>query len=195
MTLERPDRGTIDVNGDRLFPADDKSRREVRKRIGMVFRQFTLFPHMTVLRNLTEAPVRVLGLGREGAGERARDLLELVGLADRAVARPGTLSGGRQQRVAIARARAMRPKVLLLDEVTSALAPESVARVLDLLRDVARSADITMVCVPHEMNFARDISDEVLMFDAGRVIESGSPERILSDPEHQRTREFLGAVL
>jgi polar amino acid transport system ATP-binding protein len=195
MTLERPDHGTIDVDGDRLFPADDRSRREVRKRIGMVFQQFNLFPNMTVLRNLTEAPVRVLGLGREEAEQRARELLELVGLADRADARPTTLSGGQQQRVAIARALAMRPKVLLLDEVTSALDPESVAGVLDLLRDIARSTDITMVCVTHEMNFARDISDEVLMFDAGRVIESGSPEKILSDPEHERTREFLGAVL
>ncbi|MEI5010560.1 ectoine/hydroxyectoine ABC transporter ATP-binding protein EhuA [Streptomyces sp. PmtA] len=195
MTLARPDSGTIDVNGGRLFPADEKERREVRKKIGMVFQQFNLFPNMTVLRNITEAPVRVLGLSKDEAEERARELLDLVGLADRADARPSQLSGGQQQRVAIARALAMRPQVLLLDEVTSALDPELVAGVLDVLRDIARTTDITMLCVTHEMNFARDISDEVLMFDAGKVIESGSPERIFSDPEHARTREFLSAVL
>ncbi|WP_432073627.1 ectoine/hydroxyectoine ABC transporter ATP-binding protein EhuA [Streptomyces wuyuanensis] len=195
MTLASPDSGTIDVNGGRLFPADEKERREVRKKIGMVFQQFNLFPNMTVLRNITEAPVRVLGLSKDEAEERARELLDLVGLADRADARPSQLSGGQQQRVAIARALAMRPQVLLLDEVTSALDPELVAGVLDVLRDIARTTDITMLCVTHEMNFARDISDEVLMFDAGKVIESGPPEKIFSEPEHERTREFLGAVL
>ncbi|MEU2260262.1 ectoine/hydroxyectoine ABC transporter ATP-binding protein EhuA [Streptomyces sp. NPDC019645] len=195
MTLARPDSGTIDVNGGRLFPADEKERREVRKKIGMVFQQFNLFPNMTVLRNITEAPVRVLGLSKDEAEERARELLDLVGLADRADARPSQLSGGQQQRVAIARALAMRPQVLLLDEVTSALDPELVAGVLDVLRDIARTTDITMLCVTHEMNFARDISDEVLMFDAGKVIESGPPEKIFSTPEHERTREFLSAVL
>ncbi|MFD5427182.1 ectoine/hydroxyectoine ABC transporter ATP-binding protein EhuA [Streptomyces sp. NPDC127084] len=195
MTLDRPDEGTIDVNGGRLFPADEKQRREVRKKIGMVFQQFNLFPNMSVLRNITEAPVRVLGLSKDEAEERARELLDLVGLADRLDARPTQLSGGQQQRVAIARALAMRPQVLLLDEVTSALDPELVAGVLDVLRDVARSTDITMLCVTHEMNFARDISDEVLMFDSGKVIESGGPEKIFSEPEHERTREFLRAVL
>ncbi|OII66320.1 ectoine/hydroxyectoine ABC transporter ATP-binding protein EhuA [Streptomyces sp. CC53] len=195
MTLERPDRGTIEVGGERLFPADERQRRELRKQIGMVFQQFNLFPNMSVLRNITEAPVRVLGMGRDEAEERARGLLEMVGLADKAGARPAQLSGGQQQRVAIARALAMRPRVLLLDEVTSALDPELVAGVLDLLRDIARTTDITMLCVTHEMNFARDISDQVLMFDSGRVIESGPPEQIFSAPEHARTREFLGAVL
>ncbi|MET7620423.1 ectoine/hydroxyectoine ABC transporter ATP-binding protein EhuA [Streptomyces sp. NPDC005408] len=195
MTLERPDEGTIQVNGNRLFPAAEKERREARKQIGMVFQHFNLFPNMTALRNITEAPVRVLGLSKDEAEVRARELLELVGLGDRCDAKPTQLSGGQQQRVAIARALAMRPQVLLLDEVTSALDPELVAGVLDVLRDIARSTDITMVCVTHEMNFARDISDEVLMFDAGKVIESGSPERIFSDPEQERTREFLGAVL
>jgi polar amino acid transport system ATP-binding protein len=195
MTLERPEEGTITVNGKKLFPADEKERREARKQIGMVFQQFNLFPNMTVLRNLTEAPVRVLGLSKDEAEARAKDLLEMVGLADRAGAKPTQLSGGQQQRVAIARALAMRPQVLLLDEVTSALDPELVAGVLDLLRDIARTTDITMLCVTHEMNFARDISDDVLMFDAGKVIESGPPEKIFSDPEHERTREFLGAVL
>ncbi|MFI1471204.1 ectoine/hydroxyectoine ABC transporter ATP-binding protein EhuA [Streptomyces wuyuanensis] len=195
MTLASPDSGTIDVNGGRLFPAGEKERREVRKKIGMVFQQFNLFPNMTVLRNITEAPVRVLGLSKDEAEERARELLDLVGLADRADARPSQLSGGQQQRVAIARALAMRPQVLLLDEVTSALDPELVAGVLDVLRDIARTTDITMLCVTHEMNFARDISDEVLMFDAGKVIESGPPEKIFSEPEQERTREFLSAVL
>ncbi|QNP63462.1 amino acid ABC transporter ATP-binding protein [Streptomyces genisteinicus] len=195
MTLEKPDEGTITVAGKRLFPAQEKERREARKKIGMVFQQFNLFPNMSVLRNITEAPVRVLGRPKEEAEARAKELLELVGLGDRCGARPSQLSGGQQQRVAIARALAMEPRVLLLDEVTSALDPELVAGVLDLLRDIARTTDITMVCVTHEMNFARDISDEVLMFDSGKVIESGPPEKIFSDPEQARTREFLGAVL
>ncbi|MEU1461118.1 ectoine/hydroxyectoine ABC transporter ATP-binding protein EhuA [Streptomyces sp. NPDC005727] len=195
MTLTKPDEGTITVDGERLFPAPEKQVREARKKIGMVFQQFNLFPNMTVLRNLTEAPVQVLGMSKDEAEARARDLLELVGLADKCDARPTMLSGGQQQRVAIARALAMRPRVLLLDEVTSALDPELVAGVLDLLRDIARSTDITMLCVTHEMNFARDISDQVLMFDAGRVIEAGPPEQIFGDPEQERTREFLSAVL
>ncbi|MEU3984076.1 ectoine/hydroxyectoine ABC transporter ATP-binding protein EhuA [Streptomyces sp. NPDC026672] len=195
MTLTKPDTGTITVDGERLFPATEKELREVRKKIGMVFQQFNLFPNMTVLRNITEAPVTVLGLSKDEAEARARELLELVGLADKCDARPTQLSGGQQQRVAIARALAMRPQVLLLDEVTSALDPELVAGVLDLLRDIARSTDITMLCVTHEMGFARDISDQVLMFDSGHVIEAGSPEKIFSDPEQDRTREFLSAVL
>ena len=204
MTLLKPDSGTIRVNGDylthemrngKLVPASEKHIREVRKNIGMVFQQFNLFPNMKVLRNVTEAPVTVLGLSKEEAEERARDLLDLVGLGDRCDAYPTQLSGGQQQRVAIARALAMRPQVLLLDEVTSALDPELVAGVLDVLRDIAHTTDITMLCVTHEMNFARDISDQVLMFDSGRVIESGTPEKIFTAPEHERTREFLGAVL
>ncbi|MFJ8104345.1 ectoine/hydroxyectoine ABC transporter ATP-binding protein EhuA [Streptomyces sp. NPDC096132] len=195
MTLTRPDEGTITVDGQRLFPAPPKQVREVRKKIGMVFQQFNLFPNMSVLRNVTEAPVTVLGLSRDEAEERARGLLELVGLADKCDAKPSRLSGGQQQRVAIARALAMRPQILLLDEVTSALDPELVAGVLDVLRDIARTTDITMLCVTHEMNFARDISDQVLMFDQGRVVEAGPPEKIFSAPEEERTREFLSAVL
>ncbi|MFC3585434.1 amino acid ABC transporter ATP-binding protein [Streptantibioticus rubrisoli] len=187
MTLLTPDEGRILVGGR---PLD----KEVRKGIGMVFQQFNLFPNMRVLRNVTEAPVHVLGLSKDEAVERAKGLLEMVGLGDKLDAYPTQLSGGQQQRVAIARALAMRPRVLLLDEVTSALDPELVAGVLDVLRDIARSTDITMLCVTHEMNFARDISDRVLMFDAGRVIESGPPERIFGAPEHERTREFLSAV-
>ncbi|MGW4168450.1 ectoine/hydroxyectoine ABC transporter ATP-binding protein EhuA [Streptomyces chartreusis] len=195
MTLTKPDEGRITVDGQQLFPAPEKQIREVRKKIGMVFQQFNLFPNMTVLRNITEAPVTVLGMSKDEGEARARELLEMVGLADKCDARPTQLSGGQQQRVAIARALAMRPQVLLLDEVTSALDPELVAGVLDLLRDIARTTDITMLCVTHEMNFARDISDQVLMFDSGRVIESGTPEKIFNDPENDRTREFLSAVL
>jgi polar amino acid transport system ATP-binding protein len=195
MTLAKPDEGTITVAGERLHPAPEKQIREVRKKIGMVFQQFNLFPNMKVLRNITEAPVTVLGLSRDEAEARARELLEMVGLADKCDAYPSQLSGGQQQRVAIARALAMRPQVLLLDEVTSALDPELVTGVLDVLRDIARTTDITMLCVTHEMNFARDISDQVLMFDSGHVIESGPPDRIFTDPEHERTREFLSAIL
>nr|WP_031063078.1 ectoine/hydroxyectoine ABC transporter ATP-binding protein EhuA [Streptomyces ochraceiscleroticus] len=204
MTLLKPDEGTIRVGGEylthekkgeRLVPAGEKHTREVRKNIGMVFQQFNLFPNMKVLRNVTEAPVHVLGMPKEAAEERAHELLDLVGLTEHVDKYPSQLSGGQQQRVAIARALAMRPQVLLLDEVTSALDPELVAGVLDVLRDIAHTTDITMLCVTHEMNFARDISDDVLMFDSGRVIESGPPEKIFTEPEHERTREFLSAVL
>ncbi|MFF0106917.1 ectoine/hydroxyectoine ABC transporter ATP-binding protein EhuA [Streptomyces hirsutus] len=195
MTLLKPEEGTITVDGEQLFPAPEKQVREIRKKIGMVFQHFNLFPNMTVLRNITEAPVTVLGLSKDEAEDRARELLEMVGLTEHIDKHPAQLSGGQQQRVAIARALAMRPQVLLLDEVTSALDPELVAGVLDVLRDIARSTDITMLCVTHEMNFARDISDRVLMFDQGRIIESAPPEKLFSEPEHDRTREFLSAVL
>jgi len=204
MTLMKPDEGTIKVGGEyltheqkdgKLVPAGERHIREIRKNIGMVFQQFNLFPNMNVLRNITEAPVNVLGLSKDEAEQRDKELLDMVGLGDRCEAYPSQLSGGQQQRVAIARALAMRPQVLLLDEVTSALDPELVAGVLDVLRDIAHTTDITMLCVTHEMNFARDISDQVLMFDSGRIIESGTPEKIFSEPEHERTQEFLSAVL
>ncbi|TDC25510.1 ectoine/hydroxyectoine ABC transporter ATP-binding protein EhuA [Streptomyces sp. 8K308] len=204
MTLVKPDEGTIKVDGEyltheerdgRLVKAGDRHVREVRKKIGMVFQHFNLFPNMKVLRNVTEAPVHVLGLDKDEAEQRARELIELVGLSEQLDKYPSQLSGGQQQRVAIARALAMRPQVLLLDEVTSALDPELVAGVLDVLRDIAHSTDITMLVVTHEMSFARDISDAVLMFDQGRIVESGSPDKIFSDPEHDRTREFLSTVL
>ncbi|HEY4019393.1 MAG TPA: ectoine/hydroxyectoine ABC transporter ATP-binding protein EhuA [Pseudonocardiaceae bacterium] len=204
MTLEKADQGTIQVGdeylshmrrGDKLVSADEKHLRQVRKRVGMVFQHFNLFPNMKVLRNLTEAPIRVLGLPREEAEQRARDLLGMVGLEDKADAHPSQLSGGQQQRVAIARALAMRPDVLLLDEVTSALDPELVAGVLNVLREVAANTDITLLCVTHEMGFARDVSDRVLMFDRGQVVEEASPEKLFTDPAEQRTREFLRAVL
>ncbi|HEY7591770.1 MAG TPA: ectoine/hydroxyectoine ABC transporter ATP-binding protein EhuA [Actinophytocola sp.] len=204
MTLEQVTDGKIWVGGeclshmkrgDDLVPADDKHQRVVRKRIGMVFQQFNLFPNMKVLQNITEAPIRVLGLSRVEAEERARDLLELVGLSEKVDAHPSQLSGGQQQRVAIARALAMRPDVLLLDEVTSALDPELVAGVLKLLKDIAETTDITFLCVTHEMNFARDVSDRVLMFDAGQIVEDAPPDKLFTEPDHERTRTFLQAVL
>ncbi len=204
MTLERVDGGTIEVCGDylshmsrgeKLVPADEKYLRGVRKRIGMVFQQFNLFPNMNVLSNITEAPIHSLGVPREEAEARAIELLEMVGLEEKKDAHPMRLSGGQQQRVAIARALAMKPDVLLLDEVTSALDPELVADVLRVLREIATSTDITILCVTHEMQFARDVSDRVMMFDQGQVLEDAPPDKLFSDPDHERTKRFLKAVI
>ena len=204
MCLESVSAGTIQVagkglshmeKGGKLVPADEKHSREVRKRIGMVFQQFNLFPNMTVRGNLVEAPTRVLGLSKDEANARAQELLDLVGLGEKIDEHPSRLSGGQQQRVAIARALAMQPDVLLLDEVTSALDPELVAGVLALLRDIGESTDITILCVTHEMGFARDFSHRVMMFDSGKVIEDAAPQKLFSEPDHPRTQEFLKAVL
>ena len=204
MTLEKVDGGHIWVDGeplshmtkgDRLVPADEKYQRRVRTKIGMVFQQFNLFPNMTVLGNVTEAPIRVLGKSRDEAEQDARELLERVGLEAKADAHPTQLSGGQQQRVAIARACAMEPKILLLDEVTSALDPELVAGVLNVLREIAETTDITMLIVTHEMHFARDVSHRVLMFDGGQIIEDSPPAEMFENPAHERTRRFLKAVL
>jgi polar amino acid transport system ATP-binding protein len=204
MGLERIDSGTITVNGEpfshmnrggKLVPASEKHLRTARKRIGMVFQQYNLFPNMTVLRNIAEAPVRVLGLSRDEANTRARELLEMVELPDCADQKPAQLSGGMQQRVAIARALAMKPEVLLLDEVTAALDPELIGGVLNVLRNIAATTDITMLCVTHEMRFAQDISDRVLMFDGGKIIEDAAPAKLFSEPEQERTKHFLSAVL
>jgi polar amino acid transport system ATP-binding protein len=204
MCLESVTGGTIKVGGrylshmerrGTLVPADEKHSRAVRKRIGMVFQQFNLFPNMTVRGNLTEAPTRVLGLSKDEANARAAELLDMVGLRERIDEHPSRLSGGQQQRVAIARALAMQPEVLLLDEVTSALDPELVAGVLALLKRIGETTDITILCVTHEMGFARDFSDRVMMFDGGRVLEDAHPDRLFAEPEHPRTQEFLKAVL
>jgi polar amino acid transport system ATP-binding protein len=204
MSLESVNDGTITVGGrylshmekgGKLVPADEKHSREVRKHIGMVFQQFNLFPNMTVRGNLIEAPTRVLGLSKDEANARAEELLDLVGLREKIDEHPSRLSGGQQQRVAIARALAMRPDDLLLDEVTSALDPELVAGVLALLRDIGTTTDITILCVTHEMGFARDFSHRVMMFDGGKVIEDAPPQQLFTDPEHPRTKEFLKAVL
>jgi polar amino acid transport system ATP-binding protein len=204
MTLTRPDSGTISIaddylfherQGDQLVPAGDAHIRKVRSRVTMVFQQFNLFPNMKVLRNVTEAPIHVLGKSRDEAEERGRELLELVGLQEKADFFPSQLSGGQQQRVAIARALAVEPDILLLDEVTSALDPEIAAEVLDVLRDVARSSDVTMLCVTHAMRFARDVSNRVLMFGEGKILEDAPPEQMFNDPEHDRTKSFLRSVL
>ena len=204
MTLEQVSEGRIYVGGDclshmtrrgREMPADEKYQRRIRKRIGMVFQQFNLFPNMRVRQNITEGPIHSLGLPRAEAEERTDKLLDMVGIADKADAHPAQLSGGQQQRVAIARALAMQPDVLLLDEVTSALDPELVTGVLALLKDIATTTEITFLCVTHEMNFARDVSDRVMMFDGGRVLEDAAPDKLFTDPDHERTREFLRAVL
>jgi polar amino acid transport system ATP-binding protein len=204
MTLEEADGGYIFIDGEPLTHREvdgrrvelkEKHKNRMRQRIGMVFQQFNLFPNMTVMENLIEAPVHVLGIPKKAAMEKARDLLDRVGLADKADAHPLELSGGQQQRVAIARALAMDPEILLLDEVTSALDPELVGEVLNILRDIAQTTDITMLIVTHEMQFARDVSNRVLMFDHGSIVEEGGPEQIFSEPREQRTREFLSAVL
>jgi polar amino acid transport system ATP-binding protein len=204
MTLERPDGGYIWVDGEplwhvpkngQLVPAGEKHLRRVRIKIGMVFQQFNLFPNMTVLQNVTEAPIRTLGKSREEAERKGLELLERVGLEAKIDAHPNQLSGGQQQRVAIARALAMEPKILLLDEVTSALDPELVAGVLAVLRHIAETTDLTMLIVTHEMGFARDVSDRVMMFDSGRVIEEGPPEKIFGACEHERTKRFLQAII
>jgi polar amino acid transport system ATP-binding protein len=204
MTLERPDGGYIWVDreplwhmpkDDQLVPANEKHLRRVRTKIGMVFQQFNLFPNMTVLENVTEAPIRVLGNSREEAARKGRELLERVGLEAKVDAHPTQLSGGQQQRVAIARALAMEPKILLLDEVTSALDPELVAGVLGVLREIAHTTDLTMLIVTHEMGFARDVSHRVMMFDAGQIVEQGPPEKIFGACEHDRTKRFLHAII
>jgi polar amino acid transport system ATP-binding protein len=204
MTLEGIDSGIIHVAGkplwhqyrnDRLVHADEDHLREMRKEMGMVFQQFNLFPHMTVRRNVTEAPIHVLGLSRDEANERAEHYLDLVGLSDQADKFPRQLSGGQQQRVAIARALAMKPNIMLFDEPTSALDPELVGEVLNVIQRLAGEHDLTMLLVTHEMQFAKQISDRVCFFDAGRVLEEGPPEQVLAAPQESRTREFLKAFI
>ncbi|HET7412455.1 MAG TPA: ectoine/hydroxyectoine ABC transporter ATP-binding protein EhuA [Pararhizobium sp.] len=204
MTLEKINGGAVYVGGEPLWhemrngelhPASEKHLHKMREQLGMVFQQFNLFPHMTVRRNLTEAPVRVLGLSKKEARERAEQLLEMVGLADQADKFPHQLSGGQQQRVGIARALAMRPRVMLFDEPTSALDPELVGEVLNVIRHLAEEHDLTMLLVTHEMQFARQVSDRVCFFDKGKIKEEGTPEEIFTNPKEERTREFLKAVV
>ncbi|MFF2651303.1 amino acid ABC transporter ATP-binding protein [Streptomyces sp. NPDC058045] len=180
--------------GDKLYELRDREVARQRREIGMVFQRFNLFPHMTALENVMEAPVQVKGAGRAAARERAGALLERVGLADKARTYPSQLSGGQQQRVAIARALAMDPKLMLFDEPTSALDPELVGDVLDVMRDLAESG-MTMIVVTHEMGFAREVGDSLVFMDAGVVVESGLPRDVLTDPQHERTRSFLSKVL
>ena len=203
MTLERPDSGTIEIGdrhlyheerGGNLKPARERHIRDVRSDVGMVFQHFNLFPHMSSLENIVLAPMKVHGKSRDEAQQTAFELLDKVGLREHANHTPGQLSGGQKQRVAIARALATEPAVMLFDEVTSALDPELVGEVLTVLRDIAEEGNTTMMLVTHEMGFAREVADRVLMFDDGQVIESGMPSELLGDPQHERTRNFLGAV-
>jgi len=204
MTLERPTAGTLEIGGEpvwtmarkgRQVAADAAHLRRVRARVGMVFQQFNLFPHMNVLRNVTEAPRRVRGLSRADAQREGREILERVGLSDKVDAFPAQLSGGQQQRVAIARALAMRPDVMLFDEVTSALDPELVEEVLTVLGRLAREDNMTMLIVTHEIAFARNIADRVVFMEDGHIVEDGPPEVIFTRPEKERTRRFLKSTL
>jgi polar amino acid transport system ATP-binding protein len=180
--------------GGKLYELPDKEICAKRAEIGMVFQQFNLFPHMSALENVIEAPVRVRGQARPRATEQARELLYRVGLQDKADAYPKQLSGGQQQRVAIARALAMQPKLMLFDEPTSALDPELVGDVLAVMRDLAASG-MTMIVVTHEMAFAREAGDSLVFMDEGVIVEAGRPREILANPQHERTRSFLAKVL
>lgn len=203
MTLEPINGGVVTVDGEPLWherkdgalrQAGEGHLRKMRRRLGMVFQQFNLFPHMTVTRNITEGLVHVLKLSKAEATHRAEQMLEMVGLADQAMKFPHQLSGGQQQRVAIARALAMRPDIMLFDEPTSALDPELVGEVLNVIRNLAEEHDLTMLLVTHEMRFAREVSDRVCFVDAGKIKEEGPPERLFSDPQEQRTRDFLAST-
>jgi len=192
--LTPPTGGSVRIGGEAINYADKAGLKALRQRMSIVFQQFNLFQNMSVLDNLTLAPVRTLGVARAEAEARARDLLANVGLADKAGSYPDQLSGGQQQRVAIARALAMQPEILLLDEVTSALDPERVGEVLETIRSLA-STGITMLLVSHEMAFVREISTKVVMMDEGRVVELGSPSAIFETPTQARTKSFMQAII
>jgi polar amino acid transport system ATP-binding protein len=201
--LEKINRGVLRVDGEligyrqdgeRLVELREKEVAQQRSQIGMVFQRFNLFPHLSVLENVTVAPIRVRGMSRDRAVDVGRSLLGRVGLADRADDYPSQLSGGQQQRVAIARALAMEPKLMLFDEPTSALDPELVGEVLDAMKQLARDG-MTMVVVTHEMGFAREVGNTLVFIDEGVVVESGAPRDVLANPQHDRTKAFLSKVL
>ncbi|MFD8076458.1 amino acid ABC transporter ATP-binding protein [Streptomyces sp. NPDC059718] len=201
--LEKPEAGHVSLDGEligvrrhgiRLRELSERVILTQRSRIGFVFQNFNLFPHLTVLDNVAAAPVATGRLRKPEARELARTLLGRVGLADRTAAYPRQLSGGQQQRVAIARALALRPGVILFDEPTSALDPELVGEVLSVIKDLATSGT-TLVIVTHEIGFAREVADRVVFLDEGRIVEQGPPDRVLNHPEHERTKEFLSKVL
>ncbi|MGB5836577.1 MAG: ectoine/hydroxyectoine ABC transporter ATP-binding protein EhuA [Albidovulum sp.] len=204
MTLETINGGMIRIEGEPLWhmpkggamvPADEAHLHKMRARIGMVFQLFNLFPHKTVLENVALAPILTKGMSRPEANARAMDLLDMVGMVDKADQKPAQLSGGQKQRVAIARALALQPRIMLFDEVTSALDPELVEEVLNVMRKLAEETDMTMLLVTHEMSFARDFADRVLFFDGGKIVESGPPNQIFSDPKEERTQAFLRKVI
>jgi polar amino acid transport system ATP-binding protein len=203
MTLETINGGIIYVDGKplthmerngRLVPADERHLRKMRSSIGMCFQHFNLFPHMTALQNCMEGPVQVLGLPKAEARARSEELLEMVGMIEKKDQHPSRLSGGQQQRVAIARALAMRPKVMLFDEVTSALDPEVIGEVTNVIRRLVGEHNLTMLMVTHQMGFARDISDRVCFFYRGKIEEQGPPDQLFGNPQRERTQQFLSAV-
>ena len=200
MTLEKIDDGFVTVNGDylwheksndKLVPASDKHLDKMRNQIGMVFQQFNLFPHLTAVENVQQPQILVKKKNTNEAKDKAEELFKMIGLSDKLDHYPHQLSGGQQQRVAIARALAMDPKIMLFDEITSALDPELVDEVLTVLRKLASDSDTTILTVTHEMNFAREFADRVLFFDGGQIVESGLPAEIFSNPQEIRTKEFL----
>ncbi|GGN48125.1 ATP-binding protein [Streptomyces kronopolitis] len=201
--LEKVNAGRLSVDGElvgyrehngKLYELRDREVAARRRDIGMVFQRFNLFPHMTAVENIMEAPIQVKGESKSAARERAVKLLDRVGLSDKAASYPSQLSGGQQQRVAIARALAMEPKLMLFDEPTSALDPELVGDVLDVMKDLAADG-MTMIVVTHEMGFAREVGDSLVFMDDGVVVESGHPREVLGNPQHERTKSFLSKVL
>jgi polar amino acid transport system ATP-binding protein len=204
MMLEEIDEGVIEVDGAPithvlrngvLVRASERYKRHGRSKIGMVFQDFNLFPHMTALQNTIEAPVKALGISKREAIERGGHLLEMVGLADKRDHYPSQLSGGQQQRVAIARALAMRPQIMLFDEVTSALDPELCGEVLAVIRRLGEEYDLTMLMVTHQMGFAREFADRVCFFSEGKIAEQGTPAEIFGAPRGERTKAFLSAIM
>jgi polar amino acid transport system ATP-binding protein len=205
MTLERIDAGHIEIDGEQLYhmptkdgalvPADERHLARMRQKIGMVFQLFNLFPHKSVIDNIMLAPMLTKKVARAQAEKRAMELLDMVGLADKAKNMPSQLSGGQKQRVAIARALALSPRIMLFDEVTSALDPELVEEVLNVMRKLADETDTTMLLVTHEMGFAHDFADRVLFFDKGRIVEEGPPDEIFTNPKQERTQGFLKKII
>ena len=204
MTLENIQSGTVQIDGEHLWHEEKNGRLEaaseahlhrMRRSIGMVFQQFNLFPHLSTLRNVADPPTLALGVAKEEAQKRALELLEMVGLTDKIDQYPAQLSGGQKQRVAIARALNMSPKIMLFDEVTSALDPELVEEVQIVLRQLAKETDMTMLFITHEMHFTHEIADRVLFFDAGQIVEEGPPHQIFTNPVQQRTQAFLRKIV
>lgn len=191
--LETPTEGSIVVEGQEIT-GSGVNINKVREKMGMVFQHFNLFPHLSIMDNITLAPIKVKGMAKDEAESRARELLKKVGLLDKALAYPAQLSGGQKQRIAIARALAMDPKIMLFDEPTSALDPEMVGEVLNVMEDLA-DAGMTMVVVTHEMGFARGVASRVMFMDGGYVIEQGKPEAVFDNPQHERTKSFLSKIL
>jgi polar amino acid transport system ATP-binding protein len=204
MTLETISGGHIEVDGEQLYhmpkngalvQADDRHLHKMRSKIGMVFQHFNLFPHKCVLDNITLAPMLTKGVPRAAAEKRAMELLDMVGMADKAKSVPAQLSGGQKQRAAIARALALSPKIMLFDEVTSALDPELVEEVLSVMKRLASETDMTMLLVTHEMGFAHDFADRILFFDRGKIVEEGKPDEIFRHPKQERTQAFLRKII